>query len=149
MKTLLMALAAALTLAACGGAPATQRIDDAELNLSNGRLDAARRSADGIVAGADTASLSASELCRLAMVYAAVGDDSIGNEADIAMAARCIRRALAKDSAAVDSFIHAMPVDKRPLMALAIQLCRGTHAGDVIDYEDESALEPDSLQHQP
>lgn len=127
----------AVVLAACGTAPAGDRIDAAEQSIEAGDMGAARRGAEH--AAADTASLSAAELCRLAMVYATVGEDSSGNEGDVAMAARCIRRALAKDPAAVDSFTRAMPVDQRPLMALAVQLCQGTAPGDIHDYEESDS----------
>lgn len=76
----------------------------------------------------------------MSLVYATVGDDSSGNEADVAMAARCIRRALAKDSAAVDSFIHAMPVEQRPLMTLAVQLCRTAYADGLRQYEENDSI---------
>lgn len=56
------------------------------------------------------------------------------------MAARCIRRALAKDSAAVDSFIHAMPVEQRPLMTLAVQLCRTAYADGLRQYEENDSI---------
>lgn len=120
---------AALLLAACAGTPAAERIGAAEMSLEAGDLDAARRGAE-----------HAGELCRLALVYATVGDDNSGNEADVAMAARCIRRALAKDSAAVDSFIHAMPVEQRPLMTLAVQLCRTASADGLRQYEENDSI---------
>lgn len=132
---LLTAVFAAL-LAACGPGPAAERIDAAEMSLESGDAEGARRGAEHV----DTAALTAGELCRLAVVYAAVGEDSCGSEADVAMAARCIRRALAKDSAAVDSFIKVMPVDQRPLMALVVQLCSTTAPGDIRPYEESDSL---------
>jgi hypothetical protein len=126
---------AALLLAACAGTPAAERIGAAEMSLEAGDLDAARRGAEHAIAAHDTAHLTAGELCRLALVYATVGD-----EADVAMAARCIRRALAKDSAAVDSFIHAMPVEQRPLMTLAVQLCRTASADGLRQYEENDSI---------
>ena len=131
---------AALLLAACAGTPAAERIGAAEMRLEAGDLDAARRGAEHAIAAHDTAHLTAGELCRLALVYATVGDDNSGNEADVAMAARCIRRALAKDSAAVDSFIHAMPVEQRPLMTLAVQLCRTASADGLRQYEENDSI---------
>jgi len=143
MRTLLPFLVL-LIFAACSGSPAAERIGAAEQSLETGDIDAARRAAEHVIAADDTASLSAADLCRLAMVYAAVAEDKNGNETDVAMAARCLRRALAKDSAAVDSFIHAMPVDQRPLMTLAVQLCAGAALDDIPEYEY-----PDSIISQP
>ena len=93
--------------------------------------------------------LQVAVLFRVSLVYATVGQDNDGTEADIAMAARCLRRALAIDSAAVDSFIHNMPVEQRPLMALAVQLCNSTASGSIIDYEDADALNADTTATLP
>ena len=136
IRLTLAAAATAAMLAACGHAPQSERIDAAELSLSAGDIDAARRGVEHV----DTADLPAPELCRLALVYATISEDNSGTEADVAMAARCIRRAIARDSAAVGSFIRVMPVDQRPLMALVVQLCSSAAAGDITTYE-----EPDSL----
>lgn len=135
--TIASLLAAAMT-AACGTGAQSERIDAAEQSLQSGDIDAARRGVEHV----DTADLSAAELCRLAVVYASVGEAGTGTEADVAMAARCIRRAIARDSAAVDSFIRVMPVDQRPLMALVVQLCSTVDAADIRSYE-----EPDSLPY--
>ena len=70
---------AALLLAACAGTPAAERIGAAEMSLEAGDLDAARRGAEHAIAAHDTAHLTAGELCRLALVYATVGDDNSGN----------------------------------------------------------------------
>lgn len=137
LRLSIAALGAAM-LAACGTGAQSDRIDAAEQSLQSGDMAAARRGVEQV----DTAELSAAELCRLAVVYAAVSEDGTGNEADVAMAARCIRRAIARDSAAVDSFIRVMPVDQRPLMALVVQLCSTPDAGDIRPYE-----EPDSLPY--
>ncbi|MBJ2183885.1 MAG: hypothetical protein JFR38_05145 [Muribaculaceae bacterium] len=134
MRRLLPFALAATALCGCSNAPAPERIDDAEQSLRDGDMEAARRGVENV----DTAELSAAELCRMAVVYAAVGEDNSGNEGDIGMAARCMRRALAKDSAAVDSFIRTMPPDQRPLMSLAVQLC--SRPADIHDFE-----EPDTL----
>ncbi|MDE6136004.1 MAG: hypothetical protein K2F97_00845 [Muribaculaceae bacterium] len=131
-----VSLAAGCMLAACGAGAQSERIDAAEQSLHSGNIAAARRGVELV----DTAGLSAAELCRMAVVYASVAEDSTGSETDVAMAARCIRRAIAKDSAAVDSFIRVMPVDQRPLMALVVQLCSAVDAGDIRSYE-----EPDSV----
>ena len=140
MRIFIITAAMCAALAACTASPASDNIDAAENSLLSGDMDGARRGAEHVISSADTASLTAYELCRLAMVYASVGDDREGDEADVAMAARCIRRAMAKDSAAVDSFVHSLPIDQRPLMALAVQLCSGTQGADIAPYEQE----PDS-----
>lgn len=128
-----------LMATACG-TPAKKHIDNAEQNLAAGDVEAARIDAEHLATSADTADLCAADLCRLAMVYASVGEDSLGNEGDVAMAARCIRRAIAKDSAAVDSFIHALPLEQRALMSLAVQLCHTHRSGDIVDYEQDEHM---------
>ncbi|MDE6160511.1 MAG: hypothetical protein K2F77_02500 [Muribaculaceae bacterium] len=144
MRHIFFAIAAYAAMTSCTSSPASDRIDAAEYVLQSGDMDGARRGAENVIAAKDTASLTAGELCRLAMVYATVGEDSLGNEVDVAMAARCIRRALAKDSTAVDSFIHTLPIDQRPLMALAVQLCSGTQGADIAPYEqDTDTINPD------
>lgn len=132
---LLLTIATALVLAtSCGTTPAADSIEAARMSFESGDVKAARRGAEH--AAADTATLSGAELCRLALVYACVGEHQSGNEADMAMAARCIRTALQRDSAAVDSFTRTLPVEQRALMALAVQLCRAQDT-DISDFEEE------------
>ncbi len=134
MRLLLPILLAALLAAGCGTTPAADSIEAARASLESGNVSAARRGAEQ--AAADTATLSGADLCRLALVYASVGEHQSGNEADMAMAARCIRKALARDSAAVDSFTGTLPLEQRALMALAVQLCRAQDT-DISDFEEE------------
>lgn len=134
MRLLLILAAAASLATACGTAPASDTIEAARMSFESGNVKAARRGAEQ--AAADTATLNSADLCRLALVYASVGEHQSGNEADMAMAARCIRTALTRDSAAVDSFTRTLPVDQRALMALAVQLCRAQDT-DISEFEEE------------
>ncbi|MDE6497393.1 MAG: hypothetical protein K2L21_01905 [Muribaculaceae bacterium] len=134
MRLLLTITTAVVLATSCGPTPAADSIEAARMSLESGDVKAARRGAEH--AAADTATLSGAQLCRLALVYASVGEHQSGNEADMAMAARCIRKALATDSAAVDSFTRTLPVEQRALMALAVQLCRAQDT-DISEFEEE------------
>ncbi len=135
-RTPLCLLLAAI-LAACGSSTADERIGAAEMSVESGDTDDARRGIELLLNSSDTAAMSAAELCRAALVYSALSEDSrSGSEADAAMAARCVRRALRRNPEAVDTFMQALPVEQRARLAMAIQLCSGPSPADIRDYEE-------------
>lgn len=137
----LLFLSLAAAAAACGGSTADERLGAAEHSLGTGDTDDARRGVELLMNSTDTASMSAAELCRAALLYTAISEDTRdGSEADAAMAARCVRRALQRDPAAVDSFMQTLPVEQRAMLSMAIQLSSGSDTKILHDYE-----EPDSI----
>lgn len=139
----------ALALGACGHSGAGVRLDAAEVSLSRGDADDARRGVELLMNSADTASMTAEEMCRAALVYAALADDRVnGSETDAALAARCIATAMQLDPATVDSLMQALPVEQRAQLAMVRQLSETrSQCREFTDYEEGDALLTDTDHH--
>lgn len=147
----LLCLLLATAMAACGSSTADERLGAAEHSVQAGDSADARRGVDLLMNSADTASMSAGELCRAALIYSALSEDAGGgSESDAAMAARCMRLALRTDAAAVDSFVQTLPVEQRAQMTMAIQLCSGPSPDRIRDFEEnDTTTLPSSEIPQP
>ena len=142
IKHIILIALAALGLASCGHSNAGVRLDAAEMSLSLGDADDARRGVELLMNSADTAYMTAEEMCRAALVYAALSDDHVnGSETDAAMAARYIAVALRMDTATVDSLMQALPVEQRAQLAMVRQLSATRAVStDFTDFEEGDSL---------
>ncbi len=119
-------------LCSCGSPSPRETVDLAYDAVDCGDFGRARELCDGIVLGADSASLGVEDLGRLSLVYMQLADVS-DEDVNMAMAARCFNMSerISPDSTA--AFYHSVaPEQTRHAMTL-ISLMRGL------------AVRPDSL----
>lgn len=108
-------IGASLVLDSCAGAgDVGGALSRAESAMSDGYHDYARITADSImgVTEEEFKSFSPVTLCRLAVIYKKLADTGDGTEdADLAVALRCYRRAFALSADSVISFRRSLTLD--------------------------------------
>lgn len=142
-RQLLLILIIACGIAACstpGGAEASASISEAEDALNAGYATDARSIADAL-SGDTTATLSATELCRLSIIYMKISDIE---ETDIntTLATRCYRRAIAADADSAAYYYENLPLEESRHVDLMSKLAPML-SSDRDTYIDEDSLEYD------
>lgn len=138
-KILHLILILAVLLPACS--KSTKQKDEplvqAEEAFKIGRYAMAQLIADSLAIGSSFDKLDNEDLCRLSLLFARLGEVAGEEEANIALAARVLEAATARDSDSTAMFISALPPDDRARILIV----------ETIAEAYKHPLHPDSLEH--
>lgn len=138
LKTFAFVAVTAAMMTACGRKTDIS-VSAAEDQYDSGRYAVAQTMCDSLILGEDFDALTVDELCRLSMLASRLADRS-DEEANMALAARCMQAAIDREPDSVLLFVQSLTLDDQPRSLFIRQL---THT------VDPSALveEPDSIGH--
>ena len=139
LKTFALIVAAATMTTACGH-KSDATVAAAEEKYRSGSYSAAQSLCDSLVLGKNFDELTVDELCRLSLLASRLADHN-DEEANMALAARCMQAALDRRPDSVRLFVDSLSVDDQTRSLLIRQL---THTVDPSSLVDE----PDSISHQ-
>lgn len=147
-------LAAAFILAVLAGCVShidvNEQLNAAEEAVEMGDFHGGAKICTDIVAKTDTADLTVRQLCRLAMIYAAVADNDVDNDANMAAAVHCFNRAYARNADSANMFVETLPIDLQGTARVALQLVRNhgiepTNETDSLPpFPDDNDMDPDN-----
>lgn len=117
-------------------------IADASAQADAGNYADAVEACDNLLAKSDTSSLGATRLCKIAMIYLAAADKDVNNDANTAMALRCLEYAYGTNADSTQFFLDKLPMDQANAarMALALIYQQRTDMSQFVDPEDPSAI---------
>jgi hypothetical protein len=124
-------------------------IDDAEQLAAAGNFDDAIDICNRLVSTADSANLSASQLCRIAVIYAVAADNDIDNDANMARAMRSFSSAYAISPDSVSAFVDHLTLERLSAVRTVIQLLhyQNDDPTNIDDIEDYAAAQfPDDTE---
>lgn len=133
----------ALSLAACDGGRKTEtKIADAEAVTASEKYADAVQMCSDIINSADTASLSATQWCRIGMIYASASENDLDNETNMGIAAHCFDRAYAQNADSASAFVEKLSLGEHSTVSVVLMLLKmkGVDASNVIDPEDCDSL---------
>lgn len=156
ISRLMRVVAAAMAVAVCmlaqgcvkGDGDAAAEISDAELEVREGNYQKATEVCNELKQSADSASLTAKELCRMSLIYAAAADRDIDSETNMAQAVGCLERAYQVNRDSVEDFIENLPVDQMSTARIALMLL-STKGLDMSDYIDEDSVHIEEDEEHP
>ncbi len=111
MKNILVLMVSVLLFASCSGEKAGDVIMSAESRILENDLRGAQNICDKLLAEKTMDSFTASELCRLAVVYMKLSETNSVDE-NIATATQCYRMAVMIDPDSVASFFAGIPIEE-------------------------------------
>ncbi len=142
-----IAVSALATFAcACSGFSAAERVDaslgDAIAAMNAGDYNLALELCNSVTESADTVSMSWSDYCRAATVYAAAYDHDIDTEASMTSATRCLSRARAMQPDSVEVYIDTRAHEYSGALRTAMQTLDAlnadkTNIGEYEEYDDQ------------
>jgi hypothetical protein len=136
----IIAIALLALLAACASkTDVPQIIDDAEHLADAGKFDEALGVCDRLVTTADSSLLTATQYCRVAVIYAIAADNDIDNDANMAKAMRSFRSANAINRDSVSAFVDNLTLERLSAVRTVLQLLRSQN-DDLSDIEDIEEL---------
>lgn len=112
--------ALSLALTACTG-EIHDPVTSAENDFEAGMFESAKSICDSLVSSDRLDGLSVDELCRISVLMVKLAEHG-DEEANMAMATRCMQAALSRDADSVFSFVHTLPVDQQSQTVLIQQL---------------------------
>lgn len=138
MKTSHIVVAAALlALAACGSRDANHALADAEASIAMGDTAMARLYCSEL-ADTSASTMTPSQLCRQAIVYARLSELA-DSPADMGAAVECYERALQINVDSVNDFVSKLDIGDLAYVAVILNVARALREpeGAVSDYEQE------------
>lgn len=93
----------------------------AEADFDNGHIESAKSICDEIIADGNAEQMSVDRLCRLSVLLVKLADHG-DEESYIALAARSMKTALARDADSVRIFVRNLPVDQQAQTVMLQQL---------------------------
>ncbi|MDE6196370.1 MAG: hypothetical protein K2F91_00715 [Muribaculaceae bacterium] len=146
MKSFLIILSSLALLCVCliqgcaGTGSDVSPLEQAEHAVANGRYAVAQELCDSMILGDRFGSMSVEELCRLSLVFMRLSENNTsGEEANTAFAARSLQAAIAADADSALLFLKNVPVEDQARAALitAISEAHNTPAiSDTIYYAE-------------
>lgn len=133
----------ALSLAACDADRKTEtKIADAEAVSASGKYADAVEMCSDIINSSDSASLTATQWCRMGMIYASASENDLDNETNMGIAAHCFDRAYAQNADSVSAFVEKLSPGEHSTVSVVLMLLKmkGVDASNVIDPEDCDSL---------
>lgn len=133
----MIAAASALALAACGARDANHALTDAETSIAMGDTAMARKYCAELSDSA-ASSLTPSQLCRQAIVYARLAEMA-DSPADMGAAVECYERALQINPDSVNDFVSKLDIGDMAYVSVILNVAKALHEpeGAVSDYEQE------------
>lgn len=129
-----------LISAACGDVGGNS-VDMAERDFAEHRYASARQICDSLILGESFPTLSVNDLCRLSVLMVKLADHS-DEEANFALAAKCMQLAMERDADSVADFVQTLPIDEQSQSVLIQQLTTAIeHPWAPDDYHQH----PDSI----
>lgn len=98
-------------------------VEQAEEEFASGRYGAAQSMCDSLILGSEFSSLTVDELCRLSILTSQLADLS-DDDANMALATRCMQAALQREPDSVLAFVHSLPADMQSSTLFIRQLTR-------------------------
>jgi hypothetical protein len=122
-----------------------QVIDDAEQLANAGKYADAIELCDRLVTSSDSSALSATQLCRIGVIYATAADNDIDNDTNTARAMHSFISAYAINRDSVTTFVDNLNIDRLSAVRTVLQLMRNTD-DDPSKYESIDDLEEYAAQ---
>lgn len=122
LKHIIASAIVAAVISSCGQI-GDYSVETAESEFQAGRYESAQVLCDSLILGQRFNDLSIDELCRLSMLTSRLADLS-DEEANMALAARCMQAALQREPDSVLIFVHSLPVDEQSRTLFIRQLTR-------------------------
>lgn len=143
----LLAMIMAFGGASCGSDEKPQLLLQAQEAARDGKYAEAVDLCNELAASADTASLSAGDYCRVALIYALAADNDVDRENNMAVAAKWLDRANEMSPDSVRSFLSHVPPEQMSVIKQLEQL-NLTRGIDFTNFEDPEYGEyaTDSIQ---
>lgn len=116
-----------------------QAIDDAEHLADAGKFDDAIAVCDRLVTTSDSSLLTATQYCRVAVIYAVAADKDIDNDANMAKAMHSFLSATAMNRDSVSMFVDRLTLDRQSAVRTVLQLLRSQN-DDLSDIEEIEEL---------
>ncbi len=113
---------AILMMTSCGG-HSYNSVTTADDEYDAGRLASAQALCDSLILGPAFDGLSDDELCRLSMLTSRLADTK-DEDANLALAARCMQAALQREPDSVLIFVHSLSADEQSRTLFIRQLAR-------------------------
>lgn len=110
MKTLMFLTISVLMLAACSGVGESDKISYAEALVMDNDYSKAQNECDNLLKNKQLDSFTAGELCRLAIVYMKLSENSNADE-NVATAIQCYRTAMRLNPDSVVSYFVNVPIE--------------------------------------
>lgn len=133
---LMWLLGAALT--SCGPVDAEQTLQQAENELNFGNVEQAASSCD-LLADSTATTLSPTQLCRVAIMYAKISDLSEKQDY-MASAAKCLDRAMEMDVDSIDHYIESLNIEDQSYVRVIREVTQAINSPcDIsrdVDYEE-------------
>ena len=146
---LLTAAAAAIIFVGCSSTPDQAQInnslDRAYACLVEGNVESAVDICNELTASADSSALSWHDYCRAATVYAAAYDHDIETEASMALATKCISRALRMQPDSVERYLSTLSGEYAVALNTALRTLDGlnTDRSTIGDHEEGDFVDTD------
>lgn len=142
----LIIIVLATIIAACSTkTDVPQVIDDAEQLANAGKYTDALTLCDRLVTTADSSSLSATQLCRIGMIYAVAADNDIDNDTNTARAMHSFIRAYSISRDSVTTYVDNLNIERLSVVRTVLQLMRNTD-DDPSNYESFEDIEEYAAQ---
>ena len=109
-------------MSSCGGSDSVS-VAMAEAEFVAGRHESAGVICDSLIQGPAFADLSVDELCRLSVLMSQLAEYE-DEEANMALAAKCMQAAMLQNADSVMSFVHSLPADEQSRTLFLRQLTR-------------------------
>lgn len=152
IKILRAALCTAVaTLASCSSSTDIEAsIRAAEAEVAIGNYTAAVDMCNDLWQSADTASFSAVQLCRMALVYAGAADNDVDNDSNMGAAARCFDKAYKSNPDSTMKYVENLPVAEQSAARMMMQLMHGRDIdhSKIIDEHDVDGLDSIPYAHE-
>lgn len=150
IKTIIRCCCTALvaaTICACtatnGGNDINENLDSAFDLVHNGKYAQALEIANTVSNSPDSAVMSASQYCRLALLFATVADNITENESAMASAVSSLNHAMAINADSVNIFVNGLNMEDASHFHTTLQLVHGANV-DISQYTDgEEFVIPD------
>lgn len=110
----------ALAITACTG-EINDPVSAAENDFEAGQFESAKTICDSLITDENLVALSIDELCRISVLMVKLAEHG-EEEANMALAARCMQAAISRDADSVAIFAHNLPVDQQSQTVLIQQL---------------------------
>lgn len=134
----LFTLITVLILCSCGGTERSDLLERASEAARQGEYAEAVSLCDELTASADTASLTAGDYCRVAMIYAIAADNDISRDTNMAIAARWLDHAGGMSQDSVRTFFSNLPPEHMSVLyqLQQLNLTRGVDFSTLDEHED-------------
>lgn len=141
MRTTLILIVSIIMSAGCSsGNNPGEAIGYAETLITDNDTAGAQKTCDGLMKVTSIETLSARELCRLAIIYMKLSE-SINTDENIAVATQCYRIANAAEPDTVTSFFSTVPIEEAQYEATLRSIARSLdNPQDTIEAEPSDSI---------